>query len=153
MKLGGNIRCWRTGDAKPIISARHILPFYLGNEEYKFENILYFLWLTGFFYCSAPVLQRMYINFRSGMPSELMIAYSFLVRLKMVSGPNPHMNVNRGVASPNPFGEGGGGGVGYFYRNNSQLSNKFFSLKTPSYRVAKAVERGGGWWVWHVFFR
>ena len=63
--------------------------------------------MTGFFYCLAPVLQRVYINFRSGVPSELMIAYTFLVRLNMISGPNPHVNVNL-------FGEGGGGGLGIF---------------------------------------
>lgn len=57
----------------------------------------------------------MYINLRSDMPSELLVVHSFLVRLNMVSGLNPHMNVNRGIASPNPFGVGEGGGVGYFY--------------------------------------
>ena len=55
-------------------------------------------------------LKQVYINMHSFLPSELWVVQFFLERLNMVSRLNPHMNVNGGITSPTPFGEGRGRG-------------------------------------------
>ena len=58
----------------------------------------------------SSFLKQVYIILRSDIPSELLVVHFFLYLLNMVSGFNPHMNVSRGIASPNPFRGGGGRG-------------------------------------------
>ena len=107
--------------------------------------------MTVFFHCLVPVLPQECMNLHSDMPNDLLFVYYSLVRLNLVSGPNPHMNVNSGVASPNPFRRRGRGRV--FFLNELSNIEVIFALKAPSYRVAKDLERGGGVGVWYVFFR
>ena len=118
----------------------------LDNEEYKLENNLAFFMDDRLFSLFSSCLKQVYINLFSDMPSELLVVHFFLVRLNMVSGLNPHMNVNRGIASPNPFGRGWGvsGRSLVFLLNEPSITELNFALKSPIYRVAKVLERWEG---------
>ena len=97
--------------------------------------------MTVFFHCLVPVLPQECMNLHSDMPNDLLFVYYFLVRLNLVSRPNPHMSVNKAVKTPNLFG--GRRGDRVFLMNELSITEYIFALRTPSYRVAKVFERGG----------
>ena len=115
-------------------------------KSINLKTIWPFLWMTGFFHCLAHVWNKcMSICFPICRVNYWLYTF-FLVRLNMISGLNPHMNVNRGIASPNPFGRGRGvsGRSLVFLLNEPSITELNFALKTPIYRVPKILERWEG---------
>ena len=84
--------------------------------------------MTAFFHCLVPVLPQVYMNLHSDMLIDLLFVYSSLVRLNLHSGPNPHISVNRDVASQNPFG-----GRGRYYRIDFRSKNTFLPCRKSSW--------------------